>query len=185
MKCFTIDYLYDEIKTLKSVINNDLFSKYDAILWGKIYFSFRFGLANVINDCLRLKILVVFVENFYIKWLLIELFIPNLSFIYLCIPEIFKTDLKITIFAIDSPFLLPYFLRGKRKEEKNDHSCDFKSCLSSRSLKRTFKSGFWVKNHPLNLCSHAVNLQRLFRSQKGGIKRFVLKLSGKNQFIFS
>ena len=37
---------------------------------------------------------------------------------------------KITIFAIHSPFLLPFFLGWKRKGEKNNQSRDFKSCLS-------------------------------------------------------
>ena len=36
-------------------------------------------------------------------------------------------------------------------------------------FKRTFKIGFCVQNHLLNLCSLAVNSQRLFCSQKAGM----------------
>ena len=32
------------------------------------------------------------------------------------------------------------------------------------------KTGFWVQNHPLNLCSSSMNSQRLLRSQKAGVK---------------
>ena len=43
--------------------------------------------------------------------------------------------------------------------------------LYTRNLKkRTFKTGFWVKYHLLNLCSSAVDSQRLFCSQKAGEK---------------
>ena len=45
-----------------------------------------------------------------------------------------KAWLKITMFAIHSPFLLPSFLRGKRKGEKNNQSYDLQSCLSARSF---------------------------------------------------
>ena len=51
-------------------------------------------LADAINDYLRLKICVV-CEWIFLKCLLIDFFIPNLSHIYLCIPEIkpnFKFD---------------------------------------------------------------------------------------------
>ena len=37
------------------------------------------------------------------------------------------------IFAIHSPFLLPFFLGGKRKSVKKNQNRDFKSCLSARS----------------------------------------------------
>ena len=37
-------------------------------------------------------------------------------------------------------------------------------------FKRIFKTGFWVKNHLLNLCSSAVNSQRLLRNKKAGAK---------------
>ena len=55
-----------------------------------------------------------------------------------------------------------------------------------KSLKWTFKTSFWVQNHLLNLCSSAVNSQRLMYSQKAGVKCsyqswceiFVSKLSG-------
>ena len=33
-----------------------------------------------------------------------------------------------------------------------------------------FKTGFWVQNHLLNLCSRVINLQRLFCSQKSLVK---------------
>ena len=42
--------------------------------------------------------------------------------------------------------------------------------LYAKSLKRTFKIGFWVQSHLLNLCSNAVNSQRLLCSQKAGVK---------------
>ena len=43
-------------------------------------------------------------------------------------------------------------------------------------------TGFWVQNYILNLCSGAVNLQRLLCSQKAGVK-CALKLSGiQNNF---
>ena len=35
-----------------------------------------------------------------------------------------------------------------------------------KSLKRTFKNGYYLQNHPLNLGSSAVKLQRLLCSQK-------------------
>ena len=38
------------------------------------------------------------------------------------------------------------------------------------SLKRTLQTGFWVQNHLLNLHTCVVNLQRLFCSQKAGVK---------------
>ena len=37
--------------------------------------------------------------------------------------------------------------------------------------KRTFQPGFCVQNHLLDLCSCAVISQRLFCSQKDGLKR--------------
>ena len=37
-------------------------------------------------------------------------------------------------------------------------------------LKQTFKNGFWVKNHLLNLFSSAVNQQMLLFSQKADVK---------------
>ena len=52
-----------------------------------------------------------------------------------------------------------------------------------KSIKPTFKTGFWVQNHLLNLCSRVVNLQKLFCSQKTGVKCFVLNLSGKQIFF--
>ena len=56
---------------------------------------------------------------------------------------------------------------------------------NQKSLKRMFKTGFPVQNHPLNLCSHAVNSQRLLCSQKAWCETFVLKLSGyTNIFIY-
>ena len=39
-----------------------------------------------------------------------------------------------------------------------------------KSLNGTFRTGFWVQNHLLNLCSSAVNSQRLLCSQKAGVK---------------
>ena len=39
-----------------------------------------------------------------------------------------------------------------------------------KSLKLTFKPGFWVQNHPLNLCSSAVDSQKLLCSQKAAVK---------------
>ena len=59
-----------------------------------------------------------------------------------------------------------------------------------KSLKRPFKTSFWVQNYLLNLCYRAVNSQRLLCSQKFVVK-YLLKLSGKqkklhytiNQFI--
>ena len=47
-----------------------------------------------------------------------------------------------------------------------------------KSLKRTFKTGFWVQNHLMNLCSSAVDSQWLLCSQKSWCEMFVLKLSG-------
>ena len=38
--------------------------------------------------------------------------------------------------------------------------------LYKKSLKQTFKTGFWVQNHLLNLCSSALNSQRSLCSQK-------------------
>ena len=35
-----------------------------------------------------------------------------------------------------------------------------------KSSKQTFKTGFWVQNHLLNLCSSAVNSQRLLCNKK-------------------
>ena len=43
-----------------------------------------------------------------------------------------KAWLKITIFAIHSPFLLPSFFRRERKGENDNQSLDFRSCLSVR-----------------------------------------------------
>ena len=37
---------------------------------------------------------------------------------------------------------------------------------------QTFKTGFWVQNHLLNLCTSAVNSQMLLCSQKAGVKAF-------------
>ena len=54
--------------------------------------------------------------------------------------------IKITIFAIHSPFLLPFF-RREEKREKNNQSRDFKSCLSARSIQGVVcfkKVGFFV-----------------------------------------
>ena len=42
--------------------------------------------------------------------------------------------------------------------------------MYQKSLKRTFKTGFSVQNHLLNLCSSAVNSQRLLCSQKADVK---------------
>ena len=39
-----------------------------------------------------------------------------------------------------------------------------------KSLKQTFKNSFWVQNHLLNLCSGAMNTQRLLCSQIAGVK---------------
>ena len=39
-----------------------------------------------------------------------------------------------------------------------------------KSLKRMVKSEFWVHKLFLNLCSHALNSQRLFYSKKAGVK---------------
>ena len=39
-----------------------------------------------------------------------------------------------------------------------------------KSLKRTFQTGFSAQNPLLNLCSSAVNSQKLFCSQKDGVK---------------
>ena len=35
-------------------------------------------------------------------------------------------------------------------------------------LKRTYKAGFWVQNHLLNMCSSAVGSQRFLGNQKAG-----------------
>ena len=43
-----------------------------------------------------------------------------------------------------------------------------------KSLKRTFKTVFWVQKHLSNLCSSAVDSQRLLCSQKAGVKCFYL-----------
>ena len=37
-------------------------------------------------------------------------------------------------------------------------------------LKQKFQTSFWVQNHFWNLCSRSVNSQRLFFSQKAGVK---------------
>ena len=42
--------------------------------------------------------------------------------------------------------------------------------LYQKSLKQTFKTGFWEQNHLLNLCSSAVNSQRILCGQKAGVK---------------
>ena len=39
-----------------------------------------------------------------------------------------------------------------------------------KSLKRKLKTGFWVQNHLMNLCSSAVNSQRLLCILKAGVK---------------
>ena len=49
--------------------------------------------------------------------------------------------------------------------------------LYTRNLWRTFQSGFWVQYNHLNLFSRVVISQRLFCSQKAGMKRR-LKFSG-------
>ena len=46
-----------------------------------------------------------------------------------------------------------------------------------KSLKRTFKTSFWIQNHLLNLWSSFLNLRRLLCSQKNWCKMFVLKFS--------
>ena len=43
-------------------------------------------------------------------------------------------------------------------------------------LNRTIKTGFWVQNHLLNLCSNAVKSQRLLCSQKSNLNE-IFKLS--------
>ena len=80
-------------------------------------------------------------EIFNLKCLLIEFIISNLSKIYFCIPNIFKTNVY---------------------------------------------NGFWAQNHFLNLFSHFVNSQKLFCSQKAGVKcsYSLSKLSGIRIFNF-
>ena len=45
-----------------------------------------------------------------------------------------KAWLRITLFAIHSPFLLPSFFKREEKKGNNNQNHDFKSCLSARSL---------------------------------------------------
>ena len=53
-----------------------------------IHFWLRFGVANIINTYLRLKIRG---DIFNLKYVLIEFVLPNLSQIYFCMLDIFKT----------------------------------------------------------------------------------------------
>ena len=52
-----------------------------------------------------------------------------------------------------------------------------------KSLKRTFKTGFWVQNHFLNLFSSTMNSQRFFVQPKNWCEMFELKLSGIQMVI--
>ena len=66
-----------------------------AVLWiHNIYFWHRFGLANAINSHLRLKYWCWVCREFFkfLKHLLIEFVIPNLSPINFCLLEIFNTN---------------------------------------------------------------------------------------------
>ena len=54
--------------------------------------------------------------------------------------------------------------KNKKKFPKNVHK------MCKKTFKQTFKTGFWVQNHLLNLCSSSVNSQRLLCSQKARVK---------------
>ena len=45
-----------------------------------------------------------------------------------------RHDLKSKFFAVHSPFIIPFFLGGKRKGKKINQIRDFRSCLSGGSL---------------------------------------------------
>ena len=62
------------------------------------------GLTNAINDYLRLKIRAVCLRIFNLKCLLIELVIPNLSQIYVCMPEIYKNECFQPVFQYKTTF---------------------------------------------------------------------------------
>ena len=63
-----------------------------------------------------------------------------------------------TIFAINSPFLLPSFLGRKRKREKNNKSSGQKSCLSARSLSEPFLLERYRNGTPLVIRKSTVYL---------------------------
>ena len=56
-----------------------------------------------------------------------------------------KNDLNSRFLLFIYPFLLPHFFR--REEEKNNQSCDFKSCLSARYLRYIMSL---IINHIIN-----------------------------------
>ena len=47
-----------------------------------------------------------------------------------------------------------------------------------KSVKGTFKPGFWVQNHPMNLYSRVEDSQKLICSKKNWCEIFILKISG-------
>ena len=52
------------------------------IEFNKIFFLLRFGLVNAFNSYLKLKIRVVYVGSYNLKYLFIEFVITNLSFLH-------------------------------------------------------------------------------------------------------
>ena len=68
-----------------------------------IYFWLRFGLANsMIIQGYKFVLCVQGIFN--LKCLLIEFVIPNLSQIYFCVHEIFKTNVSNRLYSTKSPF---------------------------------------------------------------------------------
>ena len=57
----------------------------------KRFFSLRFCLVNTISAYFRLKNRAVCAGDFILKYILIEYVTPNLSQIYFCKSDIFKT----------------------------------------------------------------------------------------------
>jgi len=70
-----------------------------------------------------------------------------------------KVWLKITIFAIHSPFLLPPFFRREEKSGNNNQSRDFKSCLSALSLNiMAIKNQYYTRVYPSQMLNVLVKL---------------------------
>ena len=74
-----------------------------------IYFLLKFGLANAINDYLRLKFVLCALGIFNLKCLSIKFVTPNLSQIYFCIPENNKTNVSNQFLSWCEMFVLKLF----------------------------------------------------------------------------
>ena len=99
-----------------------------------------------------------------------------------------KAWLKITIFAMHSSFLLPSFLGGKRKGEKNNQNRNLKSYLSARSYKLHIKAkcSSFVQFEPkyvwlINMCIRAPETD----DPTGGNPKQVSTGSGSDGHIIS